>query len=73
MLPTFTGEFGGTLAAASIAGVSLGWSLCKKILVDPLSARLATAEAKQDAINERIADHFWNDFPRRLDSMSTRE
>ena len=70
-MPDFTGEFGGLMAGAAITGFGLGWTLCKKILADPLSRRLANAETKIDTVNDRMADHFWSEFQKRLGSPSS--
>lgn len=72
-MPDFTGEFGGLMAGAAITGFGLGWTLCKKILADPFSIRLARAETKIETVNERMADHFWGEFQKRLGSTSSGE
>lgn len=43
-LPSFTGEIGGLLAGAFMTGISIGWGLCVKIRLTPLSQELAEAK-----------------------------
>ena len=58
-MPDFTGEFGGLMAGAFITGVSLGWTLCTKILLGPERNRASKIEAKLDEMRDKIEAAFW--------------
>ena len=58
-LPSFTGEFGGLIATAWIAGSVAGWTACAKIMLGPERERARKMEERLDRIQEKIETHFW--------------
>lgn len=58
-MPDFTGELGGILASAWIAGIATGWGLCMKIRVTPLTSHTDKLEAKLDELRGKIEQQFW--------------
>lgn len=50
-----------------------GWLAAIRIVADPLRKRLDLQDAKIEAANGRIAEHFWAEFQRRLVSTSSPE
>lgn len=59
-LPSFTGEFGGLLAGAWIAGFAMGWGCCVKVLLTIEREKAEKLEQRLERINEKIEAKFWN-------------
>lgn len=57
-MPDFTGQFGGLIAVAFIAGVGLGWSISEITRVMPVTKRLERAEADVREIYTTLKDRW---------------
>lgn len=60
-MPDFTGQFGGLMAAAWIAGVTAGWLAAVKTIAGPLKDRAEKLETKLDALTGEIQRRYWKE------------
>lgn len=55
-MPDFTGQFGGMIAAATIAGFGLGWKACLDVVVKPMKEQLAKQEERIEVLEKKFLD-----------------
>ena len=60
-MPDFSGQFGGLMAGAWIAGVTAGWLACVKMIAGPLKDRAEKLETKLDALTGEIQRRYWKE------------